>query len=636
MSSNGTKKPSNKTLQRPKASTVFAAAFLAGAAAAVGVNRALDVHIAQNVPQVESESIFVALRSLPKGSPVTIYDVALRDWPVAMLPTTALRSDATFDGVVLRHPLREGQPVLSLQLAKSTSARQQQIASVTQATRRTNQPQRTAAPAFIPYNAAPPIPATLASARKQMAEHAAKDLKTPMPAPQQSKSDSQTEVQTEVQKNTSVEDFVSVEATPASEQSKGIQGTLPEPLQKGEGERTGDDLVLSEQTVSDEVDHSTEPLHQVLPSASEDIAMESAKVVEEKSDGIENLVEKISIKTTKEKLASTPDIQPHDSPLTQTTEVGDKKVESVSEVVVTEAAPLSTPTEEKNAVKQEATPEQSLATTPNATTPDATTSQKPDMVSTSADSGNALDTEAPTSKKPTLAPPSVEPVDITQSILAEAETRKNVTQDAPQKTSVAALPPKLSPTVAPNTSTEGGSATTKASPQTMRYLVVPERIAVQVDQAFTTPQQMKPPARPVKAAPPVQGNNVQPLPKTTAARTRSSQQTVLQKRPAPKASAPSRSRQLQATAGNAPRSQRNPNRESSSQVASRETDKGTSKEPLLRSFFPKISAGLSAVGQEWRGFRDGTETPEKDPNSRQAKQNESRQQRSASRPQQAK
>jgi hypothetical protein len=311
MSSNGTKKPMNKTLQRPKASTVFAAAFLAGAAAAVGVNRALDVHIAQNVPQVESESIFVALRSLPKGSPVTIYDVALRDWPVAMLPTTALRSDATFDGVVLRHPLREGQPVLSLQLAKSTSAQQQQIASVTQATRRTNQPQRTAAPAFIPYNAAPPIPATLASAQKQMAEHAAKDLKTPMPAQKQSESDSQPEVQ----KNTSMEDVVSVEATPALEQSKGIQGTLPEPLQKEEDERTGDDLVLSDKTVSDEVDQSTEPLPQVLPSASEDIAMESAKVVEEKGDGIENLVEENSVKTTGEEPASTPGIQPHDSPL---------------------------------------------------------------------------------------------------------------------------------------------------------------------------------------------------------------------------------------------------------------------------------------------------------------------------------
>ena len=73
MSSNGTQKNVNKTLQRPKASTVFAAAFLAGAAAAVGVNRALDVHIAQNVPQVESEPIFVALRTLPEGSPITIY-----------------------------------------------------------------------------------------------------------------------------------------------------------------------------------------------------------------------------------------------------------------------------------------------------------------------------------------------------------------------------------------------------------------------------------------------------------------------------------------------------------------------------------------------------------------------------------
>ena len=119
MSSNGTKKPMNKTLQRPKASTVFAAAFLAGAAAAVGVNRALDVHIAQNVPQVESESIFVALRSLPKGSPVTIYDVALRDWPVAMLPTTALRSDATFDGVVLRHPFVRVSPFFLFNLRKA-------------------------------------------------------------------------------------------------------------------------------------------------------------------------------------------------------------------------------------------------------------------------------------------------------------------------------------------------------------------------------------------------------------------------------------------------------------------------------------------------------------------------------------
>ena len=177
MSSNGTKKSKTTTLQRPKASTVFAAAFLAGAAAAVGVNRALDVHMAQNVPQVESESIFVALRSLPKGSPVTIYDVALRDWPVAMLPATALRSDSSFDGVVLRHPVREGQPILSLQIAKASPEPQHQIAAVTQATQRINQHKEHLLP-LIPYNAKPPIPATLASAQKPMAEQAAKDFQT--------------------------------------------------------------------------------------------------------------------------------------------------------------------------------------------------------------------------------------------------------------------------------------------------------------------------------------------------------------------------------------------------------------------------------------------------------------------------
>ena len=189
--------------------------------------------------------------------------------------------------------------------------------------------------------------------------------------------------------------------------------------------------------------------------------------------------------------------------------------------------------------------------------------------------------------------------------------------------------------VAPDVSTEGQSATTKARPQTMRYLVVPERIAVQVDQAFTKPQQVARPARPAKAASPVQSGNVQRLPKTTAVRTRSPQQAVPQSRQAPKTFAMPQAQQLQATAGNAPRSQQRSNQESPSQVASRESITDTPKEPLLRSLFPKISAGLSAVGEEWRGFRDGTATSKETPSSRQAKQNEPRQQRSASRPQQA-
>jgi hypothetical protein len=103
----------------PRAFTVFAAAFVAGAAAAVAVNSVLDVRLAQSKPQVESEPIFVALRSLPQGAPVTVWDVALREWPRAMVPTSALRSSDTFSGLVLKHPLREGQPLLSIQLVEA-------------------------------------------------------------------------------------------------------------------------------------------------------------------------------------------------------------------------------------------------------------------------------------------------------------------------------------------------------------------------------------------------------------------------------------------------------------------------------------------------------------------------------------
>jgi hypothetical protein len=107
---------------RPRTTTVFVAAFVAGAAAAVGLNRALDVHLAQAKPQVECEPIFVALRSLPQGTPVTVWDVALRDWPKAMLPTTALRVTDSFEGCLLKYPLREGQPLLAAQLLKAEAA----------------------------------------------------------------------------------------------------------------------------------------------------------------------------------------------------------------------------------------------------------------------------------------------------------------------------------------------------------------------------------------------------------------------------------------------------------------------------------------------------------------------------------
>jgi hypothetical protein len=107
---------------RPRTTTVFVAAFVAGAAAAVGVNRALDVHLAQAKPQVECEPIFVALRALPSGSPITVWDVALRDLPKAMVPATALRVTDSFEGRILKFPLREGQPLVSGQLVPAEPA----------------------------------------------------------------------------------------------------------------------------------------------------------------------------------------------------------------------------------------------------------------------------------------------------------------------------------------------------------------------------------------------------------------------------------------------------------------------------------------------------------------------------------
>jgi len=104
---------------RPSGLTVFVSAFVAGAVVSFGLNHFVDAQLAHNRPQVECEPIFVALRSLPQGAPVTVWDVALKDWPLAMLPTSALRAEDSFEGTVLRYPLREGQPLLAVQLAKA-------------------------------------------------------------------------------------------------------------------------------------------------------------------------------------------------------------------------------------------------------------------------------------------------------------------------------------------------------------------------------------------------------------------------------------------------------------------------------------------------------------------------------------
>lgn len=114
--------PSATPGNRPRPLTILAAAFLAGGAAAVGLNHYLDVYLSQRKPVVESEPIFIAMRSLPSGAPITVWDVALRNWPKAMLPTTAMRVEDSFEGMQLKMPLREGQPLLSVQLEPALAA----------------------------------------------------------------------------------------------------------------------------------------------------------------------------------------------------------------------------------------------------------------------------------------------------------------------------------------------------------------------------------------------------------------------------------------------------------------------------------------------------------------------------------
>ncbi len=505
MSTTATQKTgSNK--HRPKATTVFAAAFLAGAAAAVGVNRAFDVHLAQSVPQVESEPIFVALRSLPKGSPVTIYDVALKDWPKAMLPATALRSDAAFDDVVLRHPLQEGQPILSLQLAQANPEPAPQIAAAAQVERERvvqSGPSRPA-PAFVPYEAAEPIPVPAAVEQPQAAAQ-------PAPAAELAATDPEP---------------AAPSVTPTPEPVAAAKTPQPESMATTEPAAT--DVVAAEVPTPE-------------PTATESATAEPAAV----------------------ELAAEPDAEP-------------VLAETVTEP--TPAAPVA---------------------------------------------------------------PAVEPVDVTAAVLAKAAASQD-DAGSPQQPAEAAVSPEpetvadTMPAASPAAQPAAASGVaTPAGPEVMRYLVVPERIALQVDHAFTRPQ---PPATAKQAA---RSQGVQPLPEASAAagRSQGSPSSATPRRDLDRSQQPAQ--QLQAAAGSIPRKtarqpqqrtqQRTPAAPQQQAVASQDD----ADQPMLRSLFPKLSAGLTAMGQEWRQFRDGTREPTPNENEPGGADNASSQQRSAARPRQS-
>jgi hypothetical protein len=147
---------------RSRALTVFAAALVAGGAAALGVNRLLELHLERVRPRVESEPIFVSLRSLPSGAAVTVWDVGLREWPKAMVPGAAIRSIDSFHGLVARHPLREGQPLLAVQLSFDPEAATRED---TPATTLTSGPTASTGDLWLPAETAAAAPPARAATR---------------------------------------------------------------------------------------------------------------------------------------------------------------------------------------------------------------------------------------------------------------------------------------------------------------------------------------------------------------------------------------------------------------------------------------------------------------------------------------
>jgi len=564
MTASATQKPATKTLHRPKASTVFAAAFLAGAAAAVAVNRAFDVHLAQSVPQVESETIFVALRSLPKGSPVNIYDVALKPWPTAMMPATALRADATFENMVLRHPVQEGQPILSLQLAEAQPESQQHYVSspppAAETTPVRHRSQATPPPAFVPYSTTAPIP--VAPAPNQQAAH--------RPAAPVANQPEQTEPK---------------QAEPATADAAPVTPAKPSQFAAAEAKPVVETAPQPAETSSTPVAAAEQTAPAAAVAASENTASQPVPV--EKAVELEAAAPAESVASVAETAPS--EREPASQP------------ESVSEP---EAMVASLP-----AAAAEQVAEEPVETKPEPTTTAVAEPGPPPVATT-----------------PTPAPKSVEPIDVTASVLARADSQPAAGTEQPTATLPSSLP------------SLGGSQAgpTPAGQQPMRYLVVPERIALQVDHSFTrrpAPQTTSP----TSAA--RQNEGVKPLPNATARSRTTSRPTPA----APQRNADSRpgqpSQQMQATAGSVPRANRpagTTSRPTSQQTASKTTKAAEEPEPRLRALFPNISAGLSAMSQEWRDFRNRSNEPEPEQSgSRQAQRQGNQQPRSASRPQQA-
>ena len=438
--------PANRTdgvRTRPRALTVFAAAFVAGAAAAVGVNRVLDVRLAQLKPRVESESIFVALRSLPQGSPVTVWDVALRDWPKAMMPGTALRARDSFDGMILKHPLREGQPLLSVQLAPADPGRGP--AEPTAAA---------AAPSFVQM--------------QQPAVAADTDLWTPAePVRPQSATPNPAAVQPTL-----------VTTAPAVERSTTSPDLPPAAVPAVAGPTPAATEPPGDATALPAVDSAATP-----NAGASEAAVAAPPVTPPESLPQATAAEPPANPPTV--TATTPPAEP----------VPGADPFAAADGVATDAAPPARPEMDDQAPATDnlplpAEPVQ-VASDPSPTAPVQPPVQ-PEIPSETVATGS------PTPAEPAATTPPTEPQPVVESVVAAAPTASPaVVQEPP----VAAAPRPIYP----------------------RYLVVPEKIALQADRSFTAAVQSEPqpsaatPAAPTQGSPPGNTAAVRPLPATASA-----------------------------------------------------------------------------------------------------------------------
>jgi len=482
---------------RPRALTVFVAAFVAGAAAAVGVNRTLDVRLAQSKPRVESESIFVALRSLPQGSPVTVWDVALRDWPKAMLPATALRASDTFSGQVLKHPLREGQPLLSIQLSPAA-----------QGTPPTTEPTPFPPPAAYTRAAAPAADADLWSTPVTLPpQQVARDANVPLPNsnPNSNPNPNPNPVP------------VPVPDTPP--QQAIVTPSEPTPVE--------DVASVSEPVTAGEIAPASQP------SASEPVSPQETVATEAVLEAIPEAIAAIA-----------------DQPITDsnspTAREGNLISEPTQEPVTAATAPETVAT---------ATPRVEAEPTPE---PSTVSEQQPPAQSIGDVSING-----------------VQP--LTTAVIAAPAVSLEAVQPVPPP--IAALAPIPDPTSTP-------VPAARPRPAQTRFLVVPERIAVQADASFASPSA---PRQPVATALPTAARPagrptpeaVQPLPSITTVERRQ------QERPT----------------GNNPQG-RQPQRQGrqSRPAATTGGAAGTTPQPRLgMAMFPNVSAGIEAIEGRMRG-----------------------------------